>query len=543
MFEPTSKIDLSKGFTLKDENGNEYIMGALKEGELVHFTSMFGSNQNMDITPVYIYQNGKLSLLGNLGDLLSDPALKSAFSMGMKQIEPIAQEYLTKEGIMDNAQPLSAEQKQQSINGLTTGQPPANGVVDSQGRYAATAEDLLSQKQQGQTIQETTPAGTNVSGYIPGYKGVYQGKEDYTLNKEAVNHLFKQYHNRDANADELEYWTGKKVGDLEDTLAKTEIFSGEDRDKIISEMAAQGKTYISNQAELEKLAQSGAVSEQGITDITDNSSMLFYTPQQTNQNQQAATQQGQTTANQTTQGQTSSNQNQQNQNTSQNTAQADNIQAGRDIIANADLPEEIKQLFLEVYDSYPEGSSLDTQGILDAFNEVKNNTLDPYMYELTKIAIDDFQNQFQALEQARSLEREQEAATAQQNIEGVQKGLEQTGMTFTGQAIKNLGTESAYSPTANIPAGGLINEGLVQKSNRLMASSSQLKYADALRSLARNAETTLGTAGLAQTGISGVSQLGGITGSLEEKRQELYGSALSNIINNYRAKQSYATNI
>lgn len=100
--------------------------------------------------------------------------------------------------------------------------------------------------------------GKQTADYItPGYKGVYEGKENLIANENAVNHLFKQYHGRDATQEELDYWTYKKIGEIENTLAKTTFYSQPKAEEIKKEQAAAGQTYIPNQAQLEALSKGG----------------------------------------------------------------------------------------------------------------------------------------------------------------------------------------------------------------------------------------------------------------------------------------------
>jgi len=112
-------------------------------------------------------------------------------------------------------------------------------------------------------------------GTIPGYKGIYKGKEELDLNKDATNELFKQYHGRDATAEELGYWTGKKVGNLENVLSITKIFPGAQADKIKAAMEAKGLTVIKNQAHLEQLAKEGGLTEDQITRAGKAAGLMF----------------------------------------------------------------------------------------------------------------------------------------------------------------------------------------------------------------------------------------------------------------------------
>jgi len=152
-------------------------------------------------------------------------------------------------------------------------------------KQAQAQQQQTSDMEQIPTVNDNGTGTSASAGYTPGYKGIYEQQKESNLNKEAINHLFKNYHNRDANAEELAYWTGKRVGNLEDTLAKTTIFSGEEADKIRAEMMANGQTYIRNQAELEQLAKSGGLNP---ASISNKASMLFTSTAQTAPNSPSA---------------------------------------------------------------------------------------------------------------------------------------------------------------------------------------------------------------------------------------------------------------
>lgn len=217
------------------------------------------------------------------------------------------------------------------------------------------------------------------------------------------------------------------------------------------------------------------------------------------------------------------------------------------IIADSNLPPDIKALFSEVVKTYPPGVEYDTQEIINTFNNIKSSTIDPYFKELSDIAINDIKTAQQRAEQAN--EQEQEALrTAQgQNIRQAKEGLEKAGMTFTGKGIEELGKESAYAQTptetglpAQTPFGGMFYEGKVNQSNRLMATSTAAKRKQALEDLGTSAETKLGSKALEGLGLT--PKIGGVTGSLETEKQQQYGTTLNQIISNYRQKQESLTN-
>ncbi len=222
-------------------------------------------------------------------------------------------------------------------------------------------------------------------------------------------------------------------------------------------------------------------------------------------------------------------------------------------IDNSNLPDDIKSLWKQVVGMYPDATDFNTEEIMNTFNQIKSETIDPYYKELADIAINDIKNTKEFMDAERERELEEQRTIAGQNIRQTKSGLEKSGMTFTGKAIEELGAESAYSqeegdgtmPTQIPFAGvdGLFYEGNVNQSNRLLATSTAARYAQAQQELGRNAEDYLGSTEAANLGIayspSGVS----LTGKLATEKEGKSASTLQQLINQWRDKQTLNTNI
>lgn len=430
-------------------------------------------------------------------------------------------------------------------------------------RQGVELDDSGMPKQEAQTSVEVKGTSEERGGFLPGYLGVYKDAADLKLNQSAVNHLFKQYHDRDANQQELDYWSGKRVGNLEDTLAKTTIFSGEEADKIREQMMIQGKQYIPNQAVLQELAQSGGVRSDMITEIGggDESGGMLFAPSEAfeainNVPENKVTQQAQGSA----QGTPTTPEDIEKGNTQTDLEGVDSAaggyiteestQSGLDIIENSNLTPEIKDLFKAVVAEYPEGIEYDANQILSTFNKIKNNTIDPYFRELTAMAESDFTSALRDFNVQRDIELEAERFSEGENIRQAKEGLEKAGLTFSGRAIEELGDESAYAqsgtpeaeqsaipdqtPFAVEDGSEYFYEGRVPQRNRLIATSSRAKRRSNLESLQKNLEKQLGS-NEAQR-IGGFAPIGGLTGAQETDRQQAYGSTMRQLIANQAAK-------
>ena len=229
-------------------------------------------------------------------------------------------------------------------------------------------------------------------------------------------------------------------------------------------------------------------------------------------------------------------------------AMSGNMQAGLDILNNSGLSEGEKSLFRQILQDWKPNDAVNAPAILAKFQEIKQTTIDPYFREQANVFTDQINNSYNVMKQQRGMQLESEQEQAKQNIEGTQANLEARGMTFSGEGLKQLGTQSAYAPEGQQRQAGQIpsqfgGEGLVQKQNRLMSSSSQANYMQGLRNLQRQAETTLGSAG-SQGFAPEVQQLGFVkeTAQLPGQQKQAEASTLTGLYNqgvqNYQQNQN-----
>lgn len=200
------------------------------------------------------------------------------------------------------------------------------------------------------------------------------------------------------------------------------------------------------------------------------------------------------------------------------------IQAG-------DITPEIGELWKSVVRNYPPGVEFEIDEILETFNNIKDSTIDPYFRELIKVAQDDVIKAFDFLKEQRALEEEAERIREQQELRATKGQFEASGMTFSGQAERELGEEAATGE------GGDVGE--LQERQQLLASSSQARYDQALYETGRAAESFLGTD---MPTLEGYTPVGvDLTGEAQVNRDETEGMTLQQIINNYRARVNSQT--
>lgn len=207
----------------------------------------------------------------------------------------------------------------------------------------------------------------------------------------------------------------------------------------------------------------------------------------------------------------------------------DNLQkAYADIDSNPNIPPAMKQVAKDIVSQYGGSAQADFQSIMDTFSKVKQSTIDPYYANTVNFLQQGFKSNYDSLQKQRALEQESEQITAKQNIENAQGNLEKSGLTFSGQGVKQLGDKSAYIGT------GI--EGAVPTANRLMASSSGQRFQDTINTLGQNIESKLGS-DVARM-IQGYQSSGGLKGSVEEQKNQQLGQTLTSIAQSQAAKNN-----
>ncbi len=195
------------------------------------------------------------------------------------------------------------------------------------------------------------------------------------------------------------------------------------------------------------------------------------------------------------------------------------------------------QYFKKVVEAWNPANNVDYANILNTFETIKSTDIDPYYKELSRIFIDDLQASMKYLKDQYALDSDTNAAAAKKNIYESQQSLADRGMLFSGEAVKQLGTDAPFaqvgSPEAlvsSIPdneyAG--LPLGTVQQGNKAASSSAALRYQNNLRDLQRQAEVYLGTTGAAGL-IPEITPLGGITGDIINQQKVSAGNTLTSL--------------
>ena len=203
------------------------------------------------------------------------------------------------------------------------------------------------------------------------------------------------------------------------------------------------------------------------------------------------------------------------------------------IDADPNLTQEQKDLAKATVFAYSGGIEADAPAILRTFEQLKQTTIDPHFSDLIRQAQVGLQQNVASLEASRKSELERQVVSAEEATRLTQKSLESSGMLNTGEAARQLGTAGAPAP---VPFGGAKIEGLVPQANRLIATDSQQRYQENLRSQYQGAEQQLGTAGLGAVAPT-APQIGGITGAIPTARTQQYGQTLSSLAANEEAKR------
>ena len=201
-----------------------------------------------------------------------------------------------------------------------------------------------------------------------------------------------------------------------------------------------------------------------------------------------------------------------------------------DVINKSNLDEGTKALLRAVVRPWDPMKEINIQNIKAAFENIKKTTISPYFQEQANIFIDEVKRAGAFAEGERQRELEVQDIQSQESIRNKQAELESRGLTFSGEAERQLGEKAAFGAQKEgaMPARFGGQEGLVNTGNRLTASSSAARYQKNLADLSRQAEVQLGTE-KAKGLVPGYGQLGNVTGQLPRQEKQAQGSALTDI--------------
>lgn len=250
--------------------------------------------------------------------------------------------------------------------------------------------------------------------------------------------------------------------------------------------------------------------------------------QQSNQQQQSGQQQ-----------QSSQNNQQSSQGQSQATAEdkqalANAIGVLDGYLADGSIDQGTYLLFKKAIENWTPDQEVNIPNILSTFDEMTKSEIDPYFTEQANIFKDSLEREvafLQANKQAADIERDYQY---EQLTDDTREDLARRGLTFSGEAVKKLGNEGAYATkgTQNVsmPTFSSFGEGEIQRGKRVAVSDAELRYNKSLTDYGRQAETTLGS-DASKSLVPGVTQLGGVKGSLEREKTQAKGSLLTNLYN------------
>ena len=164
---------------------------------------------------------------------------------------------------------------------------------------------------------------------------------------------------------------------------------------------------------------------------------------------------------------------------------------------------EMTEQFGATLDAFEKGQEVNEEELNARFEELKQKNINPYFKQLITNYQTDLLHNLGSLTSQRRLELEAQTTQFQEQTRNAKVALEASGMTFSGEALRLLGAESAFGQR-NLPEGmeqrapeslqmEEIPEGQIPQSQRLMATSTRARQAERLRALATGAERYLGS--------------------------------------------------
>tara|TARA_R100000049_G_C1954644_1_gene106630 strand:+ start:210 stop:1688 length:1479 start_codon:yes stop_codon:yes gene_type:complete len=188
-------------------------------------------------------------------------------------------------------------------------------------------------------------------------------------------------------------------------------------------------------------------------------------------------------------------------------------------------------LYSDVVNAWEAGAEVDFGPILETFDDLKANTIDPYYAQQIEIATAQVTAAQEYMAAQRELQLDSENINAQERVRSAKASFESAGLTFTGEAARQLGAESAFATDAENPLLQLqsLGEGLIPETSSLIASSSLAEYEESLRSLGEQAELVIGTEATTGLGLGTLGTSEAIVGSIAEAQDLLEKQTLSSL--------------
>lgn len=195
------------------------------------------------------------------------------------------------------------------------------------------------------------------------------------------------------------------------------------------------------------------------------------------------------------------------------------------------------QFFKKAVEAWDPSQQVDYANILNTFETIKNTDINPYFKQQADLFVNDLQTNRKYLEDTNALQKTQTQQDTEALKLNMQKNLAASGQMFTGEAVRQLGDQSAFAQTGTpqaqasaIPTISAFGTGELQKQTQAATSANDLRYQKSLADLAQQAESTLGSSASAGL-IPGTTQVGGITGTLENQKKQAQASALTGLYN------------
>ena len=202
--------------------------------------------------------------------------------------------------------------------------------------------------------------------------------------------------------------------------------------------------------------------------------------------------------------------------------------------------------YSDVVEAWDPNLELNIENLTATLEEVRTKSIDPYYQGLTDLAKAQVTASGLAIETQRTDELRSEELAKQEAIRGTRAGLESSGLTFTGEGVRQLGSQSAFAETGAVPFGGVAGvsgmTGLVPESHDLIATSSAARYAQNVSNLGLAAEAQLGSDAMAGL-VTGYDPVTGVFGAIPEAKEAEIETQFGNILTGAQANALSTQNL
>jgi len=200
-------------------------------------------------------------------------------------------------------------------------------------------------------------------------------------------------------------------------------------------------------------------------------------------------------------------------------------EASNALIENSGLPDDSQTLAKVVIDAFPADTEISDEEILNVFRQIETDFIDPHFSSIISQTKADIELAIERGAEERAIQEQVERENALERVRQSQRGLEASGLTFSGAGARQLGSQSAIR--------GETRTGVIPLLNKRIQQGSRRQFNRGLQDIGIAGEKQLGTANISGL-VPGFVPRGSVSGQIPFQQQQFKGQVLGSLIGSQR---------